>query len=105
MNRQKRAYVAGPMTGMPDLNFPAVHAAASSLREHGWDVVNPAEALDGDVTKPRAFYMRADINAILSVDAVFVLPNWQDSKGATLEVAIARELGLPVFDADTRESL
>ena len=36
-------YIAGPMTGRPDLNFPAFHAAATTLRDAGFDVVNPAE--------------------------------------------------------------
>ena len=39
----KRIYLSGAMTGYPDLNFPAFHAAAKALRERGLVVVNPAE--------------------------------------------------------------
>ena len=35
-----RIYIAGPMTGYPELNFPAFHAAANSLRAQGYDAVN-----------------------------------------------------------------
>ena len=38
----KRIYISGPMTGMPEHNFPAFHAAADRLRKAGWSVVNPA---------------------------------------------------------------
>ena len=38
-----RVYISGPMSGLPELNFPAFHAAAASLRAKGLDVVNPAE--------------------------------------------------------------
>src|SRR5690606_26470176 len=43
----KRIYIAGPMTGLPDLNFPAFHAEAARLRSRGVDVVNPAEINGG----------------------------------------------------------
>ena len=38
-----RIYVAGPMTGHPQLNFPAFHTEAARLRALGYEVVNPAE--------------------------------------------------------------
>jgi hypothetical protein len=38
-----RVYLAGPMTGIDALNFPAFHKAAASLRASGYEVVNPAE--------------------------------------------------------------
>ena len=39
----KRIYIAGPMSNMPSLNFPAFHAEAARLRGLGYEVVNPAE--------------------------------------------------------------
>lgn len=36
-------YLCGPMTGLPEYNYPAFHAAAAELRAQGWRVVNPAE--------------------------------------------------------------
>jgi hypothetical protein len=35
-------YVAGPMTGLPDFNYPAFRAAAAELREAGFDVEDPS---------------------------------------------------------------
>ncbi len=39
----KRIYLAGPMTGLPDYNFPAFMKAAAYLRSQGAIVFNPAE--------------------------------------------------------------
>lgn len=38
-----KLYIAGPMTGLPDLDFPAFHEAAAKLRAQGHEVINPAE--------------------------------------------------------------
>lgn len=32
-------YLCGPMTGLPEYNYPAFHAAAAELRAQGWHVV------------------------------------------------------------------
>lgn len=39
----QRIYLAGPMTGLPEHNFPAFHAEAARLRGLGYQVENPAE--------------------------------------------------------------
>lgn len=89
------------MSGYPEYNFPRFNERAAEWRKEGWEVVNPAEIDDGDTSKPWEYYMRKDLADILTVDAVAVLPNWQASRGATLEVAVARALGLPILDAGT----
>ena len=38
-----RIYIAGPMSGLPDLNYPAFHAMAERLRAKGLHVESPAE--------------------------------------------------------------
>ncbi len=89
-------YLSGPMTGLPDFNRPAFHAAAAALREQGHVVINPAEVdLGPDATW--ADYMRVHLAEIARrVTQVFVLPGWESSRGAQLEVHVARALGLPV---------
>lgn len=98
-----KLYLAGPMSGLPDFNFPAFHAAAARLRALGHDVVNPAENDHGDTSKPWSHYMRQDIAHVLAVDALAMLPGWRASRGATLEVTVARALDVPVLDAGTLE--
>lgn len=90
-------YIAGPMTGLPDLNFPAFHDAAAELRAAGFKVVNPAE-INPDHTMAWADCMRRDIKALMGCDCIVLLPGWMDSRGARLERHIAVQLGMQVFD-------
>jgi len=92
-------YIAGPMTGLPDYNYPAFRAAAAAWRVRGYAVLDPSEKFGGRTDLPYEVYARASILDMLSVDAVAVLPGWENSKGASAEVAIARCLGYPVLDA------
>lgn len=98
-----KVYISGPMTGLPDFNFPAFDDAACRLRHLGIEVVSPAE-LCVDTTKPWQECMREDIKALVDCDAVLVLPGWDKSRGASLEVFIATQLGLRVIN-DPRELL
>ncbi len=88
-----KIYVAGPMTGYLDFNFPAFHAEAARLRALGYQVANPAE-INADASPDWADCMRADIRELVTCDAVALLDGWEKSKGANLEVHIASELGM-----------
>jgi hypothetical protein len=91
-----KTYIAGPMTGLPDLNFPAFHATAKYLRSKGRKVVNPAE-INPDATLMWHECMRKDIAALVtSCDSIYLLPGWECSKGATLEHHIAERLGFRI---------
>lgn len=92
-----RIYLAGPMTGLPDLNFPAFHAAAARMRAQGLDVVNPAE-INADPTTGWVECMRADIAELVKCDGIALLPGWSASRGATLEHHIASALGMLVIE-------
>lgn len=91
-----RCYIAGPMTGKPDLNFPAFREAAEKLRAIGHDVVSPAE-VNPDHSMPWAECLKRDIPALCTCDSIVLLPGWINSRGATLERHIAVELGMQVM--------
>lgn len=92
----KRIYISGPMTGLPELNFPAFNAAAAALRAKGLEVVNPAE-INPEGEKTWEQCMRADIKALCDCDTLAMLPGWENSKGAHLEVHLAHRLGMKVM--------
>lgn len=106
-----RLYLAGPMTGYKDLNFPAFHAKAAELRAAGYVVINPAE-INGGADELAAcasmtpaelaahWYkcMRKDIAAVCTCDGIVMLDGWTRSKGATLEHHVAKALGLHVLE-------
>lgn len=90
-----RVYLAGPMTGIEQLNFPVFHGVAGKLRALGYDVINPAE-INVDPNTGWQACMRADIPQLLTCDAIALLPGWRASRGATLEHHIATELGMAI---------
>ncbi|GLH20969.1 hypothetical protein BR1R3_37110 [Pseudomonas atacamensis] len=96
--RANRLYLAGPMTGFEDFNFPAFNNMAAELRARGYVIENPAEhgVVDG---ADWADYMAYDLTRLGLCGQVAVLPGWENSKGARLEVHIARELGMKVVNA------
>lgn len=92
-------YLTGPMTGIAEYNYPLFHRAAHSLRQQGFATVNPAE--NGlPPNAPWASHMRRDLHALLDCQGVATLPGWEASKGAALEVSIARAMGMPVRSVD-----
>ncbi len=97
-----RIYVAGPMTGHPELNFPAFHAAAAELRALGHHVENPAE-INADPKAQWLDCMRMDIARLVTCDAVYLLPGWEKSRGAKVEHGLAVGLGLQVSYAQGGE--
>jgi hypothetical protein len=92
-------YISGPMSGKPDLNFPAFHEAAARLRASGHAVINPAEMDESDeAPKEWHEYLRRDIAELVKCTHIAMLPGWQDSRGATLEKHIADALGIrPIY--------
>lgn len=93
--RANRVYVAGPMTGLPEYNYPAFNDAAAKLRAIGCHVENPADHgfLDGATWGD---YMAYDLTRLGTCSVVALLPGWQNSKGARIEVMLAHELGMAV---------
>lgn len=102
-------YLSGPMRGHPDFNFPAFLEADKRLTEDGYTVHNPAvrdlkagfDPIAGEYADPEYGVRNAfrwDVESILNSDAVVVLPGWQDSAGAQLEVTIARAIGIPALE-------
>lgn len=99
----ERVYVAGPMRGIDDNNFPAFRSAVEDLRSRGYTVWSPHEQFElYDPTKhgPNALrhYMRVDLPAVLNSDAIVVLPGWNNSIGTRLEMRVARDCGILVLE-------
>jgi hypothetical protein len=102
--RPARVYIAGPMTGLPEYNFPAFRAAAIRLREFDFDVISPVE-IDHGPGKPGSHsaqhYLRNDLRALIDCDGIALLPGWEQSIGARCEAAVALTLGLAFVDPES----
>lgn len=108
-------YIAGPMTGLPEFNFPAFFEAEEYLRNLGHfdEIFNPArrdieeDGLDvsgtnGSYDEVEGFDLRraleADTKFICSkADAIYMLKGWEYSAGAHAEHALAKALQLRII--------
>lgn len=103
----KSIYIAGPMSGYLEFNFPAFFSAADYLRSIGWEVFNPADkSNEKAVTKHSSFgegdgialissgwdfraAYKWDTDRVISADAIYMLKGWEASPGARGEHAVA----------------
>ena len=113
-----KLYLAGPMRGIPEFNFPAFHQGAAMLRAAGHIVFCPAERdiekTGVDISKGNAtgdnavaeqqhgFNLREALKddlvfICIEADGIALLPGWENSKGARAEIAAAEALGLRVM--------
>tara|TARA_Y100001963_G_scaffold146162_1_gene220719 strand:- start:3261 stop:3611 length:351 start_codon:yes stop_codon:yes gene_type:complete len=105
-----KIYIAGPMSGYPSHNWEAFDAKEEQLAAAGWDVVNPAK-MDREMgfdPKELGEYeyedaARRDIEALEKCDAIYLMHNFQFSKGACWERALAKKWGLKRYYEIPRE--
>ena len=109
-----KVYIAGPMRGIPEFNFPAFHDAARRLREAGYHVFSPAEfdaIFSPMIEDPNGLveahpihdYIRRDTHVIINElkpphDGIVLLPGWEGSLGAYAERALAIWCGLLIWN-------
>ena len=118
-----RIYLAGPMRGIKDFNFPAFHAAAKHLRTDGHVVFNPAErdekefgaevlrTAEGSEAEvalklgftdklglARACFLADTMWICLHAEAIALMPGWAGSRGARAERALGEAIGLEIIE-------
>ncbi len=105
MHMPKKVYLAGPMSGFAEYNFPAFFRYAKQLEDAGFEVFNPAQNdLDkwGDLESVmKNFNYRESLNEELgfltkTADLIAMMPGWERSNGARAEhaTAVACNLGI-----------
>ncbi len=106
----KAAYIAGPMTGQPQWNFPAFDAAKPIVKAKGYEPISPADldrAAGFDETCDKADdefvreALKRDMNALLDCDLIVLLPGWRNSKGARAEYRLAIAAAIPAVELAT----
>ena len=93
-----RIYVSGQCSGLPFNNYPAFMSAELQLRALGYDVVNPT-TLPGHAQHDQTWesFMRVDLPALCTCDALALLPGWHNSRGARLEYHNAIALSMRIM--------
>lgn len=96
---QKRIYIAGKVTGEDWAKcFEKFRNAHSHLTAQGFTVVNPMMLINDEACEWKEA-MRKCIVDMLCCDAVYMLPCWTQSRGATLERFIAGSVGIEIIEA------
>jgi hypothetical protein len=95
----KKVYIAGPMTGYLKLNFPAFKAAKKRLSIEGHHVISPADLNDlfGHDDSNLDATIRRGFEAVMNVNAVYMLQGWERSVGARAEHALAVWRGIEIW--------
>ncbi len=95
----KRIYISGPMSGIPQHNLPAFNAEAARLRALGYEVVNPVD-INPDPGAAWHDYLRKDLIEMLGCDTLALLPGWEMSDGANLELHVAHRVKMRIIAAE-----
>ncbi len=96
-----KIYISGKISGLPISEVIAkFREAERKIRKFGQDPINPLS--NGlPIETEWADQMGKDIALLLRADAIYMLPDWQHSDGATIEYLIARQRRMRIFLAET----
>lgn len=97
-------YISGKITGAPNLNIHKFSAAEEFLKQFAYVVLNP-HTLRHWHDKKWWSYMRVCLREMCSATQVVVLDDWKYSRGAKIEVLVARWLNIPVLEIETMSEL
>lgn len=92
-----KIYISGPITDTTDY-MERFSNAQQYLESKGWTVINPAlvnSMLPNDTTYDE--YIDMSFCMLKMCDHIYMLKNFENSKGAMAEYAKAKELGLKVL--------
>lgn len=91
-----KIYISGKITGIENDAPKLFNDADDFISSKGHSPCNPM-ALSHDHDKTWLSYMQHDIIAMMRCDAIFMLKNWKESRGAKIEHGIALDLGMKIF--------
>lgn len=93
-----KIYISGKITGLPLNKVAKKFAYHSQLLElKGYEPVNPLIISPFEEFKSWHEYMIDDIKVLFECDAIYLLRDWGQSRGARIEYQIAKELGLKIL--------
>ena len=91
-------YLAGPMTGLPESNYPAFTRACRDLRKLDLKIISPHETLNNqDGAVSWHICLKHDLRTLTQCGGLILLPGWAASRGARLEFQTALALDMPIM--------
>lgn len=97
-----RIYIAGKITGLDHREvFEVFDRAVNIVAMAGHEPLDPMQLVDQTPGREYNEYLLDALAVFFTANAIYMLPNWQDSYGARVEHAIAVERRIPIFYAAT----
>lgn len=113
-----KIYLSGKITGVPENNLPKFRAAAdyvrfahrpvfdylsgmTTVRDFDCQVIVPHDLNHDHHDKSWKSYMKECLPALCRCDVMYLLDDWKKSRGALVEVFVAKVLGIPMIEVDT----
>ena len=97
IDKSQTVYLSGPMTGLPDYNRAAFNLRAEAFRAAGYTVNNPAEiSVTHETSKSYGFYFKRALRQLLNSDVLYVFGDITESKGALMELDVAKLAEMPI---------
>jgi hypothetical protein len=116
-----KVYISGPITGLTESEYTENFARAEAfVISEGHEAVNPVKVQacvtedcfkpgdkvgaqsavkdDGSYLHSWQCYMKHDLIAMFECDAILMIPGWESSRGAQLELDIATRLDFKVHE-------
>lgn len=93
----KKVYISGPITGIK--NYPErFERVENELIHQGVEVINPAK-VNANLPESTTWeeYMRISLCMLSMCDGIYMMEGWQQSRGANLEYAYAKGMGITVL--------
>ena len=94
-----KVYIAGPISGREEMAFIEFEKAELKLKSQGYEVVNPMK-LPHDHNKTWISYMRVCLRELLDCEIIYMLRDYRNSPGASIELNLAIDLGIAVHYQD-----
>jgi len=92
-----RTYISGKISGIDyDLAVKLFESAEKEVELLGLTPINPIKISPYNPKWKWEDYMEKDIAELLRCDAIYMLDNWETSRGARCELALAKELGINI---------
>lgn len=99
-----KVYISGKITGLPyEVVEKKFYAAEMALKKLNHNPINPLKNGLGQ-SESWEKHMLRDIDLLINCDAILMLDDWEDSKGARMERRIAEKCGITILTEDDIES-
>lgn len=93
-----KIYISGKISGLPHaIALSKFKVAERMLIEEDYAPINPMELNHTEHDQSWKSFMRVDLKALCDCDVIYMLNNYEESRGAKIELQLARDLGMKII--------